>query len=89
MFFRKTALLSSAVAAFALVGCASNPSDGKKWACGAPGLISAYYSGGNTASVHLQGFQTGGTYAVTKNAAGTEATGKTANGTTFVCKQSS
>jgi hypothetical protein len=42
--------------------------------------------GGSTATIHLQGFSTGGTYAVTKK--GNVATGTTANGTKCTCRLS-
>jgi len=58
----------------------------KSWKCSAPGLVSSSYDGGGSAYVHLQGFSSGGTYAVTKR--GNVATGTTANGTKFTCRQS-
>ncbi len=58
----------------------------KAWTCNAPGLLNSSYSGGDTAYIHLSGFQTGGVYKVAKK--GNVATGKTANGTTFTCKSS-
>jgi len=48
-------------------------------------LVNAHYTGSGTAMIHLQGFSSGGSYTVTKNAQGTEATGTTANGTPFTC----
>jgi hypothetical protein len=59
-----------------------------KWVCSAPGLVSASYDGGQSAYVHLTGFNRGGTYPVEMNKAKTQATGTTANGTKFVCKKS-
>ena len=60
----------------------------KTWKCSAPGMISGSYDGGSQAYIHLEGFSSGGQYAVTRNAAGTIATGTTANGTKFTCKAS-
>jgi hypothetical protein len=57
------------------------------WTCTAPGLVSFQYTGGATAYIHLSAFPTGGTYAVTLNAAKTQASGTTANGTRFVCRK--
>jgi hypothetical protein len=37
------------------------------------------------AMIHLQGYSSGGSYKVEKNAAGTEAKGVTADGTPFLC----
>jgi hypothetical protein len=55
------------------------------WTCTAPNLVSASYDGGSSAYVHLQGFSSGGTYSVTKK--GKVATGTTANGTKFTCRE--
>lgn len=55
------------------------------WKCSAPGLVSGSYDGGATAYIHLQGFPSGGSYAVTKN--GNVASGTTANGTRFTCRR--
>jgi len=60
----------------------------KSWKCTASGLVTASYDGGDSAYVHLTGFSYGGTYPVTKNKAGTVATGTTANGTKFTCTAS-
>ena len=64
------------------------PAAAKSWTCTAPGLVNASYDGGASAYVHLVGFSSGGTYAVTLNKAGTVATGTTANGTKFTCTAS-
>lgn len=56
------------------------------WKCSARGLVSASYSGGSSAYIHLKGFSSGGTYSVTKR--GKVATGTTKNGTKFTCRQS-
>lgn len=65
---------------------AFSPAEAAKWTCSAPGLRNSSYSGGETAYVHLEGYNRGGHYKVTRN--GNTATGQTANGTTFVCKAS-
>jgi len=65
-------------------GCATT-GDGATWKCTAHGLVNSYYTGSDSAMIHLQGFSSGGSYKVTKNAQGTEATGTTANGTPFTC----
>lgn len=57
----------------------------KPWKCTAPGLVNGSYSGGSTAYIHLSGFSTGGTYPVKRK--GNVATGVTANGTKFTCRQ--
>ena len=67
-----------------LAACATT-GDGATWECSATGLVNAYYTGSGTANVHLQGYSTGGNYAVTLNESRTEATGTTANGTPFKC----
>ena len=70
-----------------VVGSPSSPSETqKKWACQAPNLVTANYTGGGYAYVHLSGFTTGGNYPVVKN--GSIATGTTANGTKFTCSES-
>lgn len=76
-----------AVAAATLVGCAATGGGGakSKWQCSAQGLVNAHYTGSNHAKIHLKGYRSGGKYAVTKNAAGTEAKGVTGNGTPFTC----
>ena len=55
------------------------------WKCEAPGLRTAKYDGGAMAYVHLEGYSRGGNYAVTRS--GKVATGVTANGTQFTCRQ--
>ena len=60
----------------------------KTWTCSAPNLVYSSYDGGETAYVHLSPYPSGGTYSVTKNKAGTQASGVTANGTKFVCTAS-
>lgn len=82
------ALLSVIVTApFVASGFAmpANAQSGKPWKCTARGLVSGSYNGGSTAYIHLSGFSTGGTYPVKKK--GNVATGVTANGTKFTCRQ--
>jgi hypothetical protein len=89
----KKSLLSLVAATVVLVGCATQPPQGAaaltpskdKWTCTAPGLVSATYTGGKTAFVHLSGFSSGGYYNATQSADGKSATGKTQNGTAFTC----
>ena len=57
----------------------------KKWVCEAPNMISFDYSGGAWANIHLSPYSSGGSYQVVKD--GSTATGVTANGTKFVCKE--
>jgi len=71
-----------------LSACAS-PGASASWACSASGLVNSHYTGGDTALIHLQGFSSGGNYAVTKSADGNRATGTTANGTAFQCVKKS
>ena len=67
-----------------LSACATT-GEGGDWKCSAKGLVNSYYTGGYKAMIHLEGYSSGGSYEVIKNAAGTEATGTTANGTPFKC----
>jgi hypothetical protein len=76
---------AAALAAVAVVASAAI-AQGKPWKCTATGLVSGSYEGGATAYIHLEGFSKGGTYPVTKK--GNVATGVTANGTKFTCRQS-
>ena len=81
----RTMKFSLVILAIATVsGCAST-GDGTSWKCSAQGLVNSYYTGSDSAMIHLQGFSSGGNYKVTKNDQGTEATGTTANGTSFKC----
>jgi hypothetical protein len=80
--FWSGSLLTIAIALAPLTAVAQ----AKSWKCSAPGLVSGSYAGGATAYIHLQGFSSGGTYSVTRK--GNVATGVTANGTRFTCKQS-
>lgn len=75
------------LATIAISGCATT-GDGASWKCSAQGMVNSYYAGSDTAMIHLTGFPSGGTYKVTKNAQGTEATGTTGNGTPFTCVKS-
>lgn len=72
------------MAVAAVSGCTTT-GDGASWKCSAQGLANSHYTGSDIAMIHLQGFSTGGSYKVTQNAQGTEATGVTANGTPFKC----
>jgi len=83
---RKSLGFGVASAVLVLAGCAST-GDGAKWTCAGEGLVNSNYAGGDFAMVQLQGFASGGSYKVVKNAAATEAKGATANGTPFVCKK--
>lgn len=58
---------------------------GVKWTCTAPRLAEFDYRGGKTATIRLEQYSRGGEYLVTKSADGNTATGKTGDGTTFVC----
>lgn len=71
-----------------LSACAA-PGSGQPWECTASGLVNSHYTGGDSALIHLQGFSSGGNYAVTKSADGNVATGTTANGTAFQCVKKS
>ena len=73
--------------AIAIAGCATT-GDGASWKCSAKGLVNSYYTGSDSAMIHLQAYSSGGHYTVTKNAQGTEAKGTTANGTPFTCVKS-
>ncbi len=85
--FCRIPLLAVVVAPFIISGFAgsTHAQSDKAWKCSAHGLVSGSYSGGSTAYIHLSGFSTGGTYPVTKK--GKVATGVTANGTKFTCRQ--
>ena len=80
----KVATLGLMIAALAL--CNSNASSQGSWTCSAPGLQNSSYSGGDTAYIHLAGFNSGNNYPVTKK--GKVASGVTKNGTRFTCRQS-
>lgn len=75
------------LAAVAISGCATT-GDSANWKCSAQGLVNSHYTGSDSAMIHLQGFSSGGSYKVTKNAQGSEASGTTANGTPFKCVKS-
>lgn len=64
----------------------SSAADAAQWTCSAPGLRNFNYSGGDTAYIHLNGYNRGGHYKVTRT--GNTAKGETADGTTFTCKAS-
>jgi len=80
-----TIKISLAIMAVAAVSGCATTGDGASWKCSAQGLANSHYTGSDIAMIHLQGFSTGGSYKVTQNAQGTEATGVTANGTPFKC----
>ena len=80
--------LVSVLGAGALIACVS-PVSGEAWACSASGLLNSHYTGGGTALIHLQGFNSGCNYPVTKSADGNVAMGTTANGTAFQCVKKS
>ena len=67
-----------------LAGCATG-GDGAAWKCSANGLVNSNYTGSSMAMIHLQGYGSGGSYKVEKNASGTEAKGATVDGTPFTC----
>lgn len=68
-------------------GCATT-GEAALWKCSATGMTNYYYTGGDYATIQLQGYASGGRYSVTKNADGTEVTGNTGNGTPFACVKS-
>lgn len=84
----RTLKVSLVILAIVTVSGCATPGDGASWKCSAQGLITSYYTGSDSAMIHLQGFSSGGNYKVTKNAQGTEAAGTTANGTPFKCVKS-
>jgi hypothetical protein len=47
--------------------------------------VTARYTGGSTAYVHLSRYTSGGNYTAVKDPSGKKATGKTADGTDFAC----
>lgn len=81
---KKMALVFSTLLGATLAGCATG-GDGAAWKCSAKGLVNSNYNGSSMAMIHLQGYSSGGSYKVEKNAAGTEAKGVTADGTPFLC----
>ena len=81
----RTIKISLAIMAVAAVSGCATTGDGASWKCSAQGLANSHYTGSDIAMIHLQGFSTGGSYKVTQNAQGTEATGVTANGTPSKC----
>ena len=84
----RTMKISMVILAIATVSGCATTGDGASWKCLAQGLINSHYTGSESAMIHLQGFSSGGSYKVAKNAQGTEATGTTANGTPFKCVKS-
>jgi hypothetical protein len=84
----RTLKFSLTILAIATVSGCATTGDGSSWKCSAQGLVNSYYTGTDSAMIHLQGVSYGGSYNVTKNTQGTEATGTTANGTPFKCVKS-
>lgn len=60
---------------------------GNGWTCTADKIKNAKYDGSARAYIHLDPYGRGERYKVALNAANTEATGTTGNGTPFVCKK--
>ncbi len=84
---KKATRLAPVFSILILSACATTGGGGE-WTCSAKGLVNSYYTGSDKAMIHLEGYSSGGSYEVTKNAEGTEATGTTANGTPFKCVRS-
>lgn len=59
----------------------------KNWSCSAKELKDSSYYGSDKAYIHLSKYKRGGKYDVKKSSDGKEVTGKTQDGTTFVCKR--
>ncbi len=55
------------------------------WTCKAEGIREFRYDGSGWAYIHLNAYQTGGSYQVKLNEDRTEATGKTKDGSAFTC----
>jgi len=64
---------------------ASSAAHAQSWTCSARDMITGTYDGGATAYIHLSPYGRGNHYPVTKK--GKTVTGRTSNGTPFVCKQ--
>lgn len=56
------------------------------WTCSAAKMASGSYDGGSMAYIHLSPYPNGKPYPVARK--GKVATGKTSDGTSFVCRQS-
>ncbi|MGY8631761.1 hypothetical protein RAD15_04570 [Bradyrhizobium sp. 14AA] len=63
----------------------SGSAQAEAWTCSAKNIVSGNYAGGDTAYIHLSPYERGNNYPVTKK--GKTVTGRTSNGTPFVCKQ--
>jgi len=74
-----------ALAGMVMVLAPAAAQHGASWVCSAPNLVRGEYSGGTDAYIHLSGFSRGSRYAVQQQ--GRTATGVTANGTRFTCRQ--
>ena len=55
---------SLAVLAIAIVSGCATTGDGASWKCSAQGLVNGYYTGGDSAMIHLQGYSSGGRHIV-------------------------
>jgi len=80
MNMSKSFLLALVILSGSSLGASAN-----NWTCSAQNMQSFKYDGGATAYIHLAPYSYGGDYPVAMNKAKTQATGKTANGTTFTC----
>lgn len=63
----------------------SGSAQAEAWTCSAKNIVSGNYDGGATAYIHLSPYERGNNYPVTRK--GKTVTGRTSNGTPFVCKQ--
>jgi len=63
----------------------SGSAQAEAWTCSAKNMVSGNYDGGDTAYIHLSPYGRGNNYPVTRK--GKTVTGRTSNGTPFVCKQ--
>ena len=81
-----TRLASVAIGAVMLLPLPAIAQTGVRWTCTAPGLVVGSYTGGDGAYIHLVGFNSGSSYAVTRQRNGT-VTGETRNGTRFTCRR--
>ena len=80
-------LAVAAIGLFASAATAGTYDTGTGWKCTADKIVEARYKGKKRAYIHLEPYGKGDWYGVKLNDAKTEATGKTGNGTTFVCKK--
>lgn len=84
----KRFILNTVFVAVALAGLsgAAAAQSGKKWICTAEKLQNFSYKGGKTAMIHLKPYKSGGNYQVTP-VSDTKVTGKTKDGTPFICEK--